>query len=71
MTYHITITGVDASATERERADVTIGKSYEVIDADGEFEVDPFFIDDAGEQNFGCDETDSVYLFTIRSEEAV
>lgn len=55
----ITITGIDKSATKSERADVTIGKSYEVIE-----DVDPFFVDDAGEQNFGCDETNSVYLFT-------
>jgi len=67
MTYHITITGIDESATTKERADVTVGKSYEVIDADGQ--IDPFFVDDAGEQNFGCDETNSVYLFTIRSED--
>lgn len=64
MTYRITITGVDESATARERADVTIGKSYEVIDTDGEFEIDPFFVDDSGEQNFGCDEENTVYFFT-------
>lgn len=69
MTQYIIITGFDESATNRERLDVTVGKSYDVIETDGEFDVDPFFVDDAGEQNFGCDETNSVYLFTIHTKE--
>lgn len=70
MTRYITITGIDdKEATARERADVTIGKTYKVYDKAGGFDVDPFFIDDANEQNFGCDEENSVYFFTTHSEE--
>lgn len=70
MTTYITITGFDNDATAKERADVTIGREYKVIDNAEGFDIDPFFVDDANEQNFGCDADNTVYTFTVRVEEA-
>ena len=64
----IAITGVTEQATAAEVRDVTLGRKYEVVTRIGNMECDPFFYDDSGEKNFGCDPEDSVYYFTTFEE---
>lgn len=51
-------------ASKRDAEDVIIGKLYDVLydEAFGEY----FFIDEAGDKNYGCDDaSNSVYEFEI------
>lgn len=64
----IIITRFTDSATLAERSDVTIGREYEVVTRIGDTECDPFFYDDSGDKNFGCDLDNSVYEFTVQGD---